>query len=75
MLIAALLVRPDAQAQQATGAITGAVMDPTGAKVAGAAVTVSDADRGTSSKTVTNGDGVYNFPQLPVGNYDLRVES
>ena len=68
MVVTALLVAAAAHAQQATGAITGAVTDPSGAPVAGATITVTDADRGTSLKTQTNTDGLYNFPQLPIGN-------
>jgi hypothetical protein len=71
----ALLTAQGAWAQQATGAITGTVHDPSGAVVAGATVTVMDKDRGTSLKTQTNTDGVYNFPRLPVGNYEIRAEA
>jgi hypothetical protein len=74
-LAVAFWMAPAARAQQATGAITGVVTDPSGAPVAGAMVTVTDADRGTSLKTQTNTDGVYNFPQLPNGQYQLRVEA
>jgi hypothetical protein len=75
MAVMALVVAPALRAQQATGAITGAVTDPSGAPVAGATVTVTDAERGTSLKTPTNADGIYNFPQLSIGQYSLRVEA
>ena len=75
MVVTGLLIAAAARAQQATGAITGAVTDPSGAPVPGATVTVTDADRGTSLKTLSNTDGLYNFPQLPIGTYQLRVEA
>ena len=64
-----------AVAQQATGVITGAITDPSGAAVASATVTVTDIDRGTSLKMQTSTDGLYNFPRLPIGKYQVRVEA
>ncbi len=75
MVMVALLIAPSARAQQATGVITGAVTDPSGAPVAGASVTVTDTERGTSLRAQTNTDGLYNFPQLPIGQYNVRVEA
>ncbi len=75
MVVMALLIAPSARAQQATGVITGSVTDPSGAPVAGASVTVTDTERGTSLKAQTNTDGVYNFPQLQIGQYNVRVEA
>ena len=75
MVVMALLIAPAARAQQATGVITGAVTDPSGAPVAGASVTVTDTERGTSLKAQTSTDGFYNFPQLPIGQYSVRVEA
>jgi hypothetical protein len=72
-LIAAL--GPAAWAQEVTAAITGRVTDPTGAAIAGATVTARDVDRGIIVKTESNIDGAYNLPRLPVGNYEIRVES
>src|ERR1700733_11464816 len=54
MLLAALALPTATRAQQATGTITGEVIDPSGAPVAGAAVTLTDTERGTSLKTQTN---------------------
>ena len=78
VLVAALmgsLLIPAMHAQQATGAITGAVTDPSGAAIAGGMVAVTDTDRGTSLRTQTNTDGIYNFPRLPIGQYEVRVEA
>ncbi len=63
------------RAQEVTAAITGRVTDPTGAAVPGAKVTATDTQRGTQWPTVSNGDGVYNLPRIPVGTYNLKVEN
>ncbi len=61
--------------QQVTGAITGKVTDPSGAPIANARVQATDTQRGTVFPTVTNGDGIYDLPTVPVGNYDVKVEN
>ncbi|MEN6537424.1 MAG: carboxypeptidase regulatory-like domain-containing protein [Bryobacteraceae bacterium] len=55
--------------------MTGRIIDPTGAAVAGAAVTAKDVTRGTVWPTTTNGEGIYAFPRIPPGTYDLRIEA
>lgn len=62
-------------AQEVTAAINGTVTDPSGATVANAKVTATEQDRGTVWPTTTNGNGFYNFPRLPIGTYQLKVES
>jgi len=42
--------------------------------VADAKVTATDTQRGTQWPTVTNADGVYNLPRIPVGTYTLKIE-
>jgi hypothetical protein len=72
-LIAALA--PAAWTQEVTAAITGKITDPSGAAIAGAKVTAKDVDRGTVFPTETDVEGLYNLPRVPVGNYQVRVES
>ena len=74
LAMACLCLPQLAWGQQVTAAITGIVTDPSGAPVAGAAVTAKDVDRGTVWPTQTNTDGAYNLPRLPVGKYEVRVE-
>src|ERR1700677_5322214 len=57
-----------------TGGISGVVSDPTGAVIAGAAVTATNTAQGSQTKSTTDGQGFYNFPRLPVGSYDILVE-
>jgi TonB dependent receptor/Carboxypeptidase regulatory-like domain len=64
-----------AWSQQASGTITGTVTDASGAAVVNAAVTARDVDRDTTWTTQTNSSGVYEFPQVTVGNIEVRVEA
>ena len=73
LLLAALPI--PVLAQDATAAITGRVTDPSGAAIVSAAVSAKDVDRGTVYRTQTNADGIYNLPRLPIGRYEVRVES
>jgi hypothetical protein len=61
-------------AQEVTASITGSVTDPSGAAIAGANVTATSVERGTKFTSVSNDSGIYRISQLPVGNYDLRIE-
>jgi hypothetical protein len=60
--------------QEVTASITGTVTDPGGGAVAGATVTAKSVERGTTFTGITGEDGFYRISQLPVGNYELRVE-
>ena len=68
------LAATTARAQQAAGAITGSVTDPGGAVIPNALVTARDVDRGTTWTTRTTSAGIYEFPQITVGNVEVRVE-
>jgi carboxypeptidase family protein len=61
-------------AQTATGQITGAVKDANGAVLAKAKVKVNNALTGFTRETITNEEGGYVFPLLPVGVYSVTVE-
>jgi hypothetical protein len=57
-----------------TGSISGSAIDPSGAVVPGAMLTVTNTATGVQSKTTSNEKGFYSFPSLPVGRYDLAIE-
>jgi hypothetical protein len=61
-------------AQKDTGSLVGTVKDSSGAVVAGAKVTVTDVDRGTSFTTASNESGEYVAGPLKVGRYRIAVE-
>lgn len=56
-----------------TGTIQGAVSDASGAVVPGAQVTVINQATGVKHQTVSSGGGVFSFPNLPVGTYNLSA--
>src|SRR5437899_3847269 len=60
--------------QDVTAAITGTVTDESGAAIVGATVTAKSVERGVTFAGATNEAGIYRIAQLPVGNYDLKVE-
>jgi hypothetical protein len=61
-------------AQAPTGAITGTVVDPTGALVAGVTVTVTNPNTNTQRVVKTNSSGIYDVPALMPGTYNLKAE-
>jgi hypothetical protein len=73
-LVAVLIGANPVPAQDVTATITGTVMDPTGGAVVGATVTAKSVERGTIFRSESNEAGIYRITQLPVGNYELRVE-
>jgi hypothetical protein len=64
-----------AWAQQITASITGTVEDTAGAALPDASVTARDTERGTSNTTKTTQGGVFNFSNLPIGTYEVKVEA
>src|SRR5712691_10827124 len=62
-------------AQLPTGTILGTVKDPSGAVVPRATVTAQNVETGTSRSISTDETGAYRLAALPVGHYDLRIES
>src|SRR5436190_8277088 len=61
-------------AQRTTGAISGTVMDSTNAVLPGTTVTAVCADTNLTRSTVTDSQGSFNFPELPVCVYHVRAE-
>ena len=59
---------------QTSGEITGLVIDPSGAAVVGATVTVTNKATGATRTVTTNSEGLYTFPSLLPGVYELKVE-
>src|SRR5579863_8649299 len=70
-----LLLNGSLIAQTDTGRILGIVSDQTGAAVSGAAVTVTDLQRGTMRALTTTQAGDYAAPNLASGLYKVRVEA
>src|ERR1700751_2671434 len=62
-------------AQVQNGQFTGTVTDPSGAAGPNAKVTVANQSTGLTSSTTTNQSGNYTVKELPIGTYNLTVES
>jgi hypothetical protein len=58
---------------QTFGEITGDVTDPSGAAVPNAAVTVTNMATNLTRQTTTNSSGLYVFPDLVPGTYEVKV--
>ncbi len=63
-----------AQSQAMNGSIEGTVRDNSGAILPGVTVTVTNTDTGAERVVVTNEEGVYRAPLLPLGTYQVRAE-
>ena len=62
-----------AQSQLGTGAVSGTVVDPSGAAVANATVRLTDMETGLVRQMETSGSGFFSAPVLPVGRYGVIV--
>jgi hypothetical protein len=62
-----------AHAQVTTAAVRGTVSDEQGAAIAGAQVTMTNVETSFSRTVTTGGDGVYNFPDLPLGLFKIHA--
>src|SRR5262245_9040350 len=60
-----------AQAQTSRGTVTGKVIDPNGAVIPGATVTLTNVDTNVERTTMTTGEGVYRFDAVDLGNYKI----
>jgi hypothetical protein len=72
--VAMLCVLATTGKAQTSGEITGLVNDSSGAAVVGANVTVTNKATGATRKITTNSEGLYTFPSLLPGIYELKVE-
>lgn len=69
-----LLTCAHVQAQQALGSITGRIMDPQGAVVAGVAVTIVNTETNRTTRSTSNDTGYFEANFLDPGKYNVSVE-
>jgi hypothetical protein len=62
-----------ANAQVLYGSITGQVQDPSHAPIPGAVVTITHMQTGQSREAAANDAGVYSFPSVPSGTYEVKI--
>ena len=70
-VVAIVLFAAPVAAQSITGTIQGTVVDNQNLAVPAATVTVRNIDTNVTRETVKDGEGVYRFLNMPVGNYEL----
>lgn len=73
-LVFGALCSTPANADNLYASIRGTVVDPTGAVVPGAKLTATNVATGLSYSATSTKDGLFNFVQLPIGDYSVKVE-
>lgn len=73
VLLAAML--PATAFSQTFGNVTGEVRDGSGAVVSGVAVVLFNPATSGERSATTNAEGVYSFPAIPPGIYDVRISA
>ena len=69
-----LIGSPDVLAQLTTATISGTIKDSSGGVLPGVAVTIKHVETGITRSVVTDADGRYEAPSLPLGDYEVRAE-
>jgi hypothetical protein len=70
-----LLPAPWLSAQTNTTALSGTVVDASGAMLPGATINISNTASGTTKSTMAKSKGEFSFEQLPPGTYEVKVTS
>src|SRR6478752_6665588 len=73
-ILAAVILCATAQVlcAQGTSSISGTVLDPSGASIAGATVTVRNTATGLTRSLKSDAQGRYLVPDLPIGAYEVQ---
>jgi hypothetical protein len=64
-----------AWSQSETATLSGRITDQTGSVIVGAQVTATNADTDVAFSTKTNDAGIFIFPSLEPGNYQLSIKA
>ncbi|MGD0443975.1 MAG: carboxypeptidase regulatory-like domain-containing protein [Edaphobacter sp.] len=75
LAIVSLLLAPSTLWAATGGSISGVVADQSGAVVSAAKLKLVDTAQQAAYQAVSDKQGLYSFPNLPVGHYDLTVEA
>jgi hypothetical protein len=75
VVFVASAVSCSAQNSRVAGAIQGSVVDQSGGAIAGAKVTVRNQGTNQARTMLTSAEGFFRADELPVGQYELRVEA
>ncbi len=72
-LLLLLLAGAPALRAQVSASLAGVITDPSGARIAGASITVTNVETGAARASVTDDAGRYEVLALPVGEYKISV--
>jgi hypothetical protein len=72
-LVFSLFVAVSGDAQVTGATLSGTITDPSGAVIAGAQVSIKNTATDITKDTITDSAGFYTLPNLPAGNYDIKV--
>src|SRR5467141_2094440 len=75
LLLCVLVLTLSSQAFGQNATVVGTITDPSGAAVANATITITRTETGQVFHLVSNGDGQYVAPDLPIGHYNIKVEA
>src|SRR6267378_1491633 len=73
-LFVAIWLASAVMGQTETATVSGLVTDRTAAAVSGAEVRLQSVERGTVTTTTTNDAGIYVFPSVQPGQYQIRIQ-
>ena len=73
LLAVVCLYSAGASAQQTLGSVNGTVVDPSGAAIPAAKITITDPDIGVTRTVVAQPDGFFQIFNLPIGTYKVSV--
>ena len=75
LVLLAALLPVSGWAQSGRGTLSGTVTDPTGAVVPGVELTLKAVATGTEARSKTGPDGLYTFPNVQTGIYELKASA
>jgi len=75
VLLCTITICIRAIAQAPTGQVDGRVFDASGAVVPGATLTLTNLETSATRKLNSGSDGLFTFPSLQAGKYELRAEA
>src|SRR5712672_1695338 len=75
LLLCLLVLGISSQAFGQNATVVGTITDPSGAAVANATITITRTETAQVFHLVSNGDGQYVAPDLPIGHYNIKVEA
>jgi hypothetical protein len=73
-LLVILFVSAPAFSQSSNASISGTIADATGAIIPGVSVTAKNVNTGVANTVISNDVGVYNFPSLIPGTYNITAQ-